>query len=98
MWMKYLGIGLLLSLLGIVVALVVWDVHMVADVTGIIGLVFLVISMLLSGAFVNGDRVRLNVATETDKGREERNRLVTRSLLIALPNFLVMLAFYFWLK
>ena len=96
--MKYLGIGALLSLLGIVVALVVWDVHMVADVTGMIGLVFLVLSMIMSGAFVNGDRVRLNAATETDKGRDERNRLVTRSLLIALPNLVVMLGFYFWLK
>lgn len=95
--MKYLGLGTLVALLGIVVALVVWDVHMVADVTGMIGLVFLVLSMIMSGAFVNGDRVRLNAATETDKGREERNRLVTRSLLIALPNLLVMLGFYLFI-
>lgn len=95
--MKYVAIGLLLSLLGSVVALVIWDVHMVADVTGMIGLVFLVLSMIMSGAFVSGDRVRLNAATETDKGREERNRLVTRSLLIALPNFLVMLGFYLFI-
>lgn len=95
--MKYVAIGLLLSLLGSVVALVIWDVHMVADVTGMIGLVFLVLSMIMSGAFVSGDRVRLNAATETDKGREERNRLVTRSLLIALPNFLVMLVFYLFI-
>lgn len=96
--MKYLGIGALLSLFGVVVALVIWDVHMVADVTGLIGLVFLVISMLMSGAFVGGDRVRLNVATETDEGRKQRNQVVTNTLLIALPNFLVMLLFYFWLK
>ena len=68
--MKYLGIGTLLSLLGIVIALIIWDVHMVADVTGLIGLIFLVISMLMSGAFVNGDRIRLNAATETDEGRK----------------------------
>lgn len=95
--MKYVAIGLLLSLLGSVVALVIWDVHMVADVTGMIGLVFLVLSMIMSGAFVNGDRVRLNAATETDKGRAERNQIVTRSLLIALPNFLVMLVFYLFI-
>ena len=95
--MKYVAIGLLLSLIGSVVALVIWDVHMVADVTGMIGLVFLVLSMIMSGAFVSGDRVRLNAATETDKGREERNRLVTRSLLIALPNLLVMLGFYLFI-
>ena len=95
--MKYVAIGLLLSLLGSVVALVIWDVHMVADVTGMIGLVFLVLSMIMSGAFVSGDRVRLNAATETDKGRAERNQIVTRSLLIALPNFLVMLGFYLFI-
>ncbi|MER1958891.1 MAG: DUF5316 domain-containing protein [Solibacillus sp.] len=95
--MKYVAIGLLLSLLGSVVALVIWDVHMVADVTGMIGLVFLVLSMIMSGAFVSGDRVRLNAATETDKGRAERNQIVTRSLLIALPNFLVMLVFYLFI-
>lgn len=96
--MKYLGIGMLLSLVGIVVAIVIWDIHMVADITGMIGLIFLVISMLMSGAFVNGDRVRLNAATETDEGRKQRNQVMTSSLLIALPNFLVMLGFYFWLK
>lgn len=89
---------MLLSLVGIVVALVIWDIHRVADVTGMIGLIFLVISMLMSGAFVNGDRVRLNAATETDEGRKQRNQVMTSSLLIALPNFLVMLGFYFWLK
>ncbi len=96
--MKCLGIGMLLSLAGIVVAVVIWDIHMVADITGMIGLIFLVISMLMSGAFVNGDRVRLNAATETDDGRKQRNQVMTSSLLIALPNFLVMLGFYFWLK
>ena len=96
--MKCLGIGMLLSLAGIVVAVVIWDIHMVADITGMIGLIFLVISMLMSGAFVNGDRARLNAATETDEGRKQRNQVMTSSLLIALPNFLVMLGFYFWLK
>lgn len=96
--MKYLGIGMLLSLAGIVVALVIWDVHRVADITGMIGLIFLVISMLMSGAFVNGDRVRLNATIETNDDRKQRNQVVTASLLIALPNFLVMLGFYFGLR
>ncbi len=96
--MKYLGVGLLLSLLGSVVAIAFWDIHMVADITGMIGLTFLVISMLMSGAFVNGDRARLNATIETNDDRKQRNQVVTASLLIALPNFLVMLGFYFGLR
>ena len=96
--MKYIGIGTLLSVIGIGISFVFWDVHRVADVTGAIGLVFLIVAFLMSGAFVSGDRIRANTAMETDEGRKQRNRVVTCSLLIAIPNFLVMLGFYFGVR
>lgn len=92
--MRYFLFGLLLSLLSIFVTLVIWDIHMVYVVAGTISLFFIVVSMLLSGSFVSGDRMRANVAMESDEDRENRYKVTTRSLLMALPNLIVALLFY----
>lgn len=50
--------------------------------------------MILSSSFVSGDRMRANVAMESDEDRENRYKVTTRSLLMALPNLIVALLFY----
>lgn len=93
--MKYFLIGTLLSIVGIIVSLIFWDVHMVTEITGAIGLVFIVVAMIFSGSLGSGDRIRANLATESDTNREYRNKVFTSSFLIAMPNLIVALLFYF---
>lgn len=96
--MKYFLFGILLSLIGILVSIVIWDIEMVTTITGGIGLFFIVIAFALSGALVSGDRMRANLATESVEGRNQRNNVSFRSALIAIPSFVVAILFYFLLN
>ena len=96
--MKYLLLGILLSLVGVIASIVIWDIEMVTTITGGIGLFFIVISFIFSGVLVSGDRMRANLATESVEDRNEKNNVSFRSALIAVPNFAVAILFYFLLN
>ena len=96
--MKYLLLGILLSLVGVLASFVIWDIEMVTTITGGIGLFFIVISFIFSGVLVSGDRMRANLATESVEGRNQRNNVSLRSALIAIPSFAVAILFYFLLN
>jgi hypothetical protein len=71
---------------------------MVSTVTSGIGLFFIVIAFILSGVLVSGDRMRLNLATESDESRNQRIVGSLHSAMIAIPNFVVAILFYFLSK
>lgn len=96
--MKYLLLGILLSLVGVLVSIGIWDIEMVTTITSGIGFFFIGISFIFSGALVSGDRMRANFATESVEGRNQRNNASFRSALIAIPSFVVAILFYFLLK
>lgn len=96
--MKYVSIGFILSLVGIIISLVFWDVHRVPVVTGSIGLVFIVATLFFSGTLVSGDRIRANYVTESEEDRKNRYKMFTNSLLLAIPNIIVASFFYFLLN
>ncbi|MEK4387686.1 DUF5316 domain-containing protein [Solibacillus sp. FSL W7-1464] len=95
--MKYLLIGTGLSLTGILLAIIIWDVHMISNVTSGIGFIFLIVACLFSGAFVNGDRMRANWANETKESWIQRNKIAWCSLIMAIPNFAIAFIFYYYL-
>lgn len=96
--MRYFLIGILLSLIGILVSIVIWDVGMVTTITSGIGFFFIGISLVFSGALVSGDRMRANFSTETVEDRHKRNNVTFRSALIGIPSFVVAILFYFLLN
>ena len=96
--MKYLLLGILLSLVGVLASIVIWDIEMVTTITGGIGLFFIVIAFIYSGVLVSGDRIRANLATESVEERNQKNNVSLRSALIAVPNFAVAILFYFLMK
>jgi len=77
---------------------VIWDIEMVTTITSGIGLFFIGISFIFSGVLVSGDRMRANLATESDEGRNKRNNVSFRSALIGIPSFVVAILFYFLLN
>src|SRR5690606_9124736 len=95
--MKYLLIGTGLSLIGILIAVIIWDVHMISNITSGMGFIFLIVACLFSGAFVNGDRMRANWSNETKENSVQRNKIAWRSLIMAVPNFAVAFIFYYYL-
>ncbi|MGE8004978.1 DUF5316 domain-containing protein [Lysinibacillus sp. NPDC093216] len=96
--MKYLLIGVFLSLCGVLISMMLWGMEKVYLVSGTVGCIFIVISMIFSGAMVSGDRMRANFATETTEHRDERNNITLHSLYIALPNIIVAVLFYYLSK
>lgn len=95
--MKYFLTGTLISLIGILIAIIIWDVHMISNITSGIGFIFLIVACISSGAFVNGDRMRANLAMETKENWVQRNKIAWRSLTMAVPNFAVAFIFYYYL-
>ncbi|MEK5078498.1 DUF5316 domain-containing protein [Solibacillus sp. FSL W7-1436] len=95
--MKYLLIGTGLSLIGILIAVIIWDVHMISNITSGMGFIFLIVACLFSGAFVNGDRMRANWSNETKENWVQRNKIAWRSLIMAVPIFAVAFIFYYYL-
>ncbi|MCL1699553.1 DUF5316 domain-containing protein [Lysinibacillus sp. Bpr_S20] len=93
--MKYLLIGLFLSLCGVLISIILWGMEKSYLVSGTVGCIFIVISMIFSGAMVSGDRMRANFATETTDHRDERNKFTLNSLYIAIPNIVVAVLFYY---
>jgi hypothetical protein len=64
-------------------------------VTGIIGFIFIGISMGMSGSMVSGDRMRANYATESAEDRKERNRTTLNLMLLGLPSVLTAVLLYY---
>ncbi|WP_026693871.1 DUF5316 domain-containing protein [Peribacillus kribbensis] len=92
--MKYLAIGTLLSIIGVVVSLVIWGIDKAYLITGGLGMLFIVFSLLISGCMVSGDRMRANFATESAEDRHRRTSTTLRSLLIGLPNVILAALLY----
>ncbi|WP_404451602.1 DUF5316 domain-containing protein [Virgibacillus necropolis] len=53
-----------------------------------IAIIFLVIGSLVSGAFVDGDQMRANLATESKEDRQMRHRVLFNSGIAAVPLFI----------
>ncbi|MEK4082081.1 DUF5316 domain-containing protein [Solibacillus silvestris] len=95
--MKFFLIGTGLSLIGILLSIIIWDVHMISTITSGIGFIFFIVACIFSGAFVNGDRMRANTAMETKESWIQRNTIALCSLNMAIPNFAVAFIFFYYL-
>ncbi|MEQ6353551.1 DUF5316 domain-containing protein [Lysinibacillus sp. M3] len=93
--MKYLAIGVFLSLCSVFLSKILWGMEKIYVVPGAVGCIFIVISMVFSGSMTSGDRMRANFATETTEHRDERHKITINSLYIALPNIIVAVLFYY---
>ncbi|MEC1180137.1 DUF5316 domain-containing protein [Metasolibacillus meyeri] len=93
---KYILYGIVLAVGAIVAALILGDIHKTSQIAAGIGGALLILTMLFSGVFVNGDRLRANLATESKEQRERRYKYEEKFLLMSIPCFAVAILFY-WL-
>lgn len=96
--MRYLLFGIGLSLIGILISIFLWGIDKAYLLTGSIGFIFIGISMVMSGSFVSGDRMRANFATESAEDRNQRNRITLYSLLLGFPSVLTAILLYYLTK
>ncbi len=94
--LRYFFIGILLSVICVFVSLAVWGIDKAYSITGIIGILFIGISMVFSGSMVSGDRMRANFATESVEDRRNRNAVTFRLALIGIPNLVIAFFIYYY--
>lgn len=93
--MKYVGIGTILSMLGVVFSILIWGIEKAHLLSGLVGGIFIIFALLISGSMGSRDRMRANFATETKEYRVERNHIMNNALLLALPNIIVAIFAYY---
>ncbi|WP_018933803.1 DUF5316 family protein [Gracilibacillus lacisalsi] len=93
--MRYFLIGIIFAVIGVLLSIIIWGVDKAYVITGGIGIVFIGISMIFSGALLSGDRMRANYATESAKDRRTRNTVTFRAALIGITNLIIALLIYY---
>ncbi|MCK6205542.1 DUF5316 domain-containing protein [Bacillus infantis] len=93
--MKYLLIGIFISILGVIASLLLEILEHAHLVTGALGLLFLGISILISGIIMGPHRYKADLhVEEPPEQRKKRRRTAAASILIGLPNIAVALLLY----
>ncbi|WP_391120973.1 DUF5316 domain-containing protein [Psychrobacillus sp. L3] len=87
--MKYLLVGIGISFISMVVALIMSDWSLLYKITGIVGVACIGIAGLLSGGFVSGDQFARNYNSESHEDRFNRISNVSKILMIGAPNIIV---------
>lgn len=93
--MRYFVIGIILSIIGVLLSIILWGTDNAYLITGGIGLLFIGLAMVFSGSLVSGDRMRANFATESAEDRRNRNSVTFRLALIGIPNLAIAVLIYF---
>lgn len=85
--------GLIVGGLLLIISLFLDDSSMIMYLLLLLGVVSIIISGLLSGAFVSGDRVRANYSDSEDFS--ERTKIGSTLFLFGIPCLLAGIAIYF---
>lgn len=92
---KYIWIGIGISVIGSLLSLVIWGLDKMFLLTAIISGVLIALCAILSGTLATGDRMRANYNTETSEDRLNRDKFTTKCFFLAIPNIIVTVLFYF---
>lgn len=87
-------VGIGISVVALLISVFASDLTLLYKITGGVAVIALVLSALLSGAFVDGDRLGRNLLFETKEDKKGRIFLTNRLLLIGLPNTLTAILTY----
>lgn len=98
MKLKALLYGLIASLLTMSIMILTKDIDTALNVTFITGVVIWIISGLLTGSFVSGDRFRANYHQETEEDRTSRVKQSQFLFLFGLPFIVMGIAAYLIVK
>ena len=89
----YTGIALLLFT--VLIATIFNDIYLIVDISGGIGALSILLSMIFSGSLVSGDNLRANHPIETKEDRRNRSKWTFR---FALPNIIAAIVVVYFTK
>lgn len=94
--MSYLGIGIAISLFGLIISFLIDNPESIAGILLLIGIIPMVLSAIFSGALTSGDRIRANYTDKQDF--KEKMSLSTTLFLLGAPCLLTSFAIYYFNK
>ncbi|WP_164553396.1 DUF5316 domain-containing protein [Brevibacillus marinus] len=83
---RSLLLGFSILLITAICSLVAHNLWITVTISGIIGVVCILLSAIFTGALTSGDRLRANHATETSEDRRIRVNWAFKLALVGLPN------------
>lgn len=91
--MRLLLPGIIVGFLGIILSFLLHNSEMIMYVLFVIGLVPIIISGFMTGAYVSGDRVRANYSDSLDFN--DRLGMSSKLFLFGIPFILAAIAIYY---
>lgn len=85
---RSLMVGFSILIISIICSLIANNLLITVKLSGIIGVIFILLSAIFTGSLTSGDRLRANHATETSEDRRIRVNWAINLALVGLPNLL----------
>ncbi|WP_232700103.1 DUF5316 domain-containing protein [Brevibacillus daliensis] len=96
--LRSLYTGFALLLFTVLLATIFNDIYLIVNISGGIGALSILLSMIFSGLLVSGDNLRANYAIETNEDRRNRSKWMLRFALFGLPNFIAVIIVVYFTK
>ncbi|WP_408006767.1 DUF5316 domain-containing protein [Pseudalkalibacillus sp. A8] len=88
--------GLFLLVISVITSVIVDDPTFVYKFCGTVGLISVLLSGILLGAFISGTQLRANYNTETRYQRQNRNKCAYCILVFGIPNLAAAIIQIIW--
>jgi len=90
------GTGILLA--GLIIGMFKGDLEFGINFSAIIGIGLLIISGVLSGAFISGDRIRANISTSPQEDLNNTRKWGFLLMMTGMPGFIAAVVYHAFVK
>lgn len=87
-------IGLIISIIVSATGFILKNYNLSFKIVSAISVISIIISGILNGTFINGDKYRVNMLSETKEDRNKRINIIEYILIFAFPNIVVALILF----
>ncbi|OOM78026.1 DUF5316 domain-containing protein [Clostridium sp. BL-8] len=81
-------IGVLVAIVAHTIGVVLNDYNITLKIFGVICIGSFILSGILSGTFISGDRYRANSLSETKEDKNRRMKIVNKLILLSIPSLI----------
>jgi len=82
-------IGAVIAIGAHLIGFILNDYNITLNITGFVVVGSFVISGILNGTFISGDRYRVNYQNETKEDRDKKMKIIAYFLSLSIPNIIV---------
>ena len=87
-------IGIVIAIVANLIGFLLNDYNITLKITGfVVGGSFL-ISGILNGTFISGDRYRANLISETKDERDKKMKIIKYAVFISIPNVIILIVIF----